>query len=331
MGAAAVPLAATTTTTTVVGTTRPATVRVNEFLSRQRWAAIALALTAALALLVLMLWVWLKDRCTSDGDCSSLCPRSDVPCTSRCDRGRCTQSPVSCTQPGQAWCPVRRACIDTRTEVCAAPGTVQRPAPGPGTAPSPSPPPSPSPLPLPARGGGAHGAPPRQGQAQPCGASVAALLPVLSQCVWDGSGAPQTVGVNGVTYVVDPAAGTVQLIDDEGRPWECGADGRWWYFGPMVSADGDYGSDGGGDITCWDQSSDFVWSLDTGGSLWAAPRKGGSGWAPCDGSGASAVAPPPRMPVNPGSAAQDVARGRASAIAAAAAAAGQGAMQSPPQ
>ncbi|AVK76929.1 hypothetical protein pmac_cds_241 [Pandoravirus macleodensis] len=367
----AAPVATTTTTAAaalIPATTVQALERSNEVLSRQRWAAVGLVLLAAVILLVLMLWVWLKDRCTGDGDCASLCPRADVPCASRCNRGRCEQVPVSCTQPGQAWCPSRRACIDTRTEVCAAPGFMPvapiTPPPPPVTpAPVPTPPviPAPAvqhglvgqqqqqvpPFPLPASpwdaSGGAvvptapHGgvAPMPAPPVEPDDFTAVSLVPVMMRCVWEAAYGPQTVVVNGVTYVVDAQGGTVRLIDGDGRPWECGSGGRWWHMGPLDGAgpmmDGtddnnsgnmnDYYEAAAADtVVCWDQGMDIVWTSDAYGRTWAAPRKGAQGWAPCDpASGASSVAPPPPVTIDAATARHDIARGRASMAAAAAA------------
>nr|UDO47744.1 hypothetical protein [Pandoravirus massiliensis] len=367
---AAAPTATTTTAVVPVATVQ-ALERSNEVLSRQRWAAIGLVLVAAIVLLVLMLWVWLKDRCTGDGDCASLCPRADVPCASRCNRGRCEQVPVSCTQPGQAWCPSRRACIDTRTEVCAAPGLMPvapiTPPPPPITPPVAPPAPvqhgllgqqqlqqqQPTPFPLPtsswdvsgavvAPGGafaGAPTAPVPVAPAEPDDFTAVTLVPVMMRCVWEATLGPQTVVVNGVTYVVDAEAGTVHLIDGDGRPWECGSGGRWWHMGPLDGAgpatysSGDSNSNdnvSGYDsyappasdtvVVCWDQAMDIVWTGDAYGRTWAAPRKGAQGWTPCDpATGASAVAPPPPVPINAAAAQHDIARGRASVAAAAAA------------
>ncbi|WBR14411.1 hypothetical protein pkur_cds_236 [Pandoravirus kuranda] len=358
--APAVPVAATTTTTAaalVPVTTVQALERSNEVLSRQRWAAVGLVLLAAVILLVLMLWVWLKDRCTGDGDCASLCPRADVPCASRCNRGRCEQVPVSCTQPGQAWCPSRRACIDTRTEVCAAPGfmPVAPITPPPPVSPVTPPAPAPAvqhalvgqqqqqqqaaPFPLPAApwdvaGGIAPVATPTE-PVGPDDFTTVTLVPVMMRCVWEAAYGPQTVVVNGVTYVVDAQAGTVHLVDGDGRLWECGSGGRWWHMGPLDGAgpaamnggdsngDGDYtaATAGAADtvVVCWDQGADVVWTSDAYGRTWAAPRKGAQGWAPCDPTtGASSVAPPPPVPINAATARHDIARGRASVSAAAA-------------
>ncbi|AGO83913.1 hypothetical protein psal_cds_307 [Pandoravirus salinus] len=369
------PAATTTTTRTAAVLVPSATVplaslqaaeRTNEVLSRQRWAAIGLVLAAALILLVLMLWVWLKDRCTSDGDCAGLCPRADVPCASRCNRGRCEQVPVSCTQPGQAWCPSRRACIDTRTEVCAAPGVLPVQPVVPPITPPITPPVTPPavppvtppvvphgmlgqqqqqvPLPLPAWspsiGGAPHGgagvpvSPVPAAPAQADDATAVALVPIMMHCQWQTGAGLQSVSVNGVVYVVDPNAGAVRLADDDGRLWECGSGGRWWHVGPLdgsrdPAAPHDVG--GGGGVTtetvvaCWDQTVDMVWTNDAQGHTWAAPRKGGADWSPCDpASGASPAGPPPAVPINMAAAAHDIARGRASVAAAASAVQGIG-------
>lgn len=361
----AVPTATTTTRTAAVVTpgavvplaTFQAAERTNEVLSRQRWAAIGLVLAAAIILLVLMLWVWLKDRCTGDSDCAGLCPRADVPCASRCNRGRCEQMPVSCTQPGQAWCPARRACIDTRTEVCAAPGVLPitppiTPPVTPPITPPVTPPAAPhgllgrqqaqqTPLPLPAwspdmcgPGGARAPVSPSVTATMPAQAddlTAVALVPIMMHCRWEVGAGPQSVSVNGVTYVVEPSAGTVRLADDDGRLWECGSGGRWWHVGPLdgnadptASHAADGSGNGGGPtattVACWDQTVDVVWTNDAMGRTWAAPRKGGVDWSPCDpASGASAAGPPPAVPINVAAAAHDIARGRASVAAAASA------------
>lgn len=353
----AAPVAATTTATAALipAATVQALERSNEVLSRQRWAAIGLVLLAAVILLVLMLWVWLKDRCTGDGDCASLCPRADVPCASRCNRGRCEQVPVSCTQPGQAWCPSRRACIDTRTEVCAAPGFMPV---APITPPPPPVTPAPAvqhglmgqqqqtqpqqqapPFPLPVSSWNAPECAPAGNVAptspvEPDDFTAVSLVPVMMRCVWEASYGPQTVVVNGVTYVVDTQGGTVRLIDGDGRPWECGSGGRWWHMGPLDATGPatDGANSGGGNVNdyyeaaaadtvvCWDQGMDMVWTSDAYGRTWAAPRKGAQGWTPCDpASGASSVAPPPPVTIDAATARHDIARGRASMAAAAAA------------
>jgi hypothetical protein len=410
-GVTAVPLTTAATLATPgahAAATLLAAQEAEERASRRRWIAAALALGAAALLLTLIAWVWLKDRCTGDGDCAHLCPRADVPCTSRCSNGRCQSAPVSCTQPGQAWCPSRRACIDTRTEVCATPGVVVpttpagagdagRPASG-GAAgragaptsrgaaaaaanntpassgapvggaaaagtvagasaasPAAVPAAAGSPLPLPrwdsqagAPTAGGNGMPSPLSPAVPASpggpdrAAVAMLLPIVSQCLWQAAQQQQqqqtpspyaaysqqqyTVSVDGRTYVVDLASGAVRMADATGRLWDRGGGGRWWFCGSLADSDpssppsspsGATTTDG--EISCWDETLDTVWTRDVSGSLWAAPRTAGNGaWVACDASGASSVAPAPLVPVTPHGAAADVSVGRASANAAAA-------------
>ncbi|AJF98154.1 hypothetical protein TW95_gp1420 [Pandoravirus inopinatum] len=155
--------------------------------------------------------------------------------------------------------------------------------------------------------------------------TAVALVPIMMHCQWEAGAGLQSVSVNGVTYVVEPSAGAVRLADDDGRLWECGSGGRWWHMGPLDgSRDPTSAYDDGGisttTVACWDQTVDVVWTNDTQGRTWAAPRKGGADWSPCDpASGASAAGPPPAVPINAAAAAHDIARGRASVAAAASA------------
>jgi hypothetical protein len=158
--------------------------------------------------------------------------------------------------------------------------------------------------------------------------TVATLGLVLLNCAWHSEAGPQTVVVNGVTYVVEPGMSAVRLADDDGRLWECGSGGRWWHMGALdgnqqtLPAPRDAYSDATAVVTvaCWDQTVDMVWTNDGYGRVWAAPRKGGTDWSPCDPStGVSAAGPPPSTPIDATTAAADIAQGRALAAASASA------------
>jgi len=243
-----------------VQTTTTTAVHTHAAISRQRWIAALLALAAALLLLALVVWAWLRDRCRSDSDCGYMCPDANTPCASRCSGGKCQRRAIACNQPGQAWCAQRRACIDTRTDVCnptsgflpvtpvVPPSTPSNTNTGGGGAPSGTVPPttpaqpgggSPHPLGAMQANAGSNSLPPASPlgtqtvPVQPDMETIALLVPLMSQCSPHAAG-PQTVSADGRTYYIDAHKGSISMVDASGRVWARGCRGRWWHFDSVM-------------------------------------------------------------------------------------------------